>query len=69
MAAIPTVLVVDDDYAVRLTMERLLRAYGYLAVTAASLDEANALLSTTKESRPLILDVKLQPGHNGLDVS
>jgi DNA-binding response OmpR family regulator len=67
MAAIPTVLVVDDDYGVRITMERLLRAYGYLAVTAASLDEANALISTTA-IQALILDVKLQPGHNGLDL-
>jgi DNA-binding NtrC family response regulator len=67
MAAIPTVLVMDDDDGVRTTMERLLRAYGYRAVTAATLDEANALLGTTA-IEALILDVKLQLGHSGLDL-
>lgn len=67
MAAIPTVMVLDDDAAVRTTMERLLRAYGYRTVTAATLDEAKALLGATA-IQALILDVKLQPGHSGLDL-
>jgi DNA-binding response OmpR family regulator len=67
MAAIPTVLVVDDDPGVRATMERLLRVYGYGAVTAATLEEARALLLTTAVTA-LILDVGLQAGESGLDL-
>jgi DNA-binding response OmpR family regulator len=67
MAAIPTVLVMDDDPGVRATMERLLRVYGYGAVTAATLDEARALLMTTAVTA-LILDVGLQAGESGLDL-
>ena len=54
-------MVLDDDADVRTTMERLLRAYGYRTVTAATLDEAKALLGATA-IQALILDVKLQPG-------
>ena len=57
----------DDDPAVRTTMERLLRAYGYGAVTAGTLDEARALLVTTS-IEALILDVGLQAGQSGLDL-
>jgi DNA-binding response OmpR family regulator len=67
MAATPTVLVMDDDAGVRATMERLLRVYGYGAVTAATLDEARALLVTTPIAA-LILDVGLQDGQSGLDL-
>jgi DNA-binding response OmpR family regulator len=67
MAAIPTVLVVDDDAGIRDTMARLLRAYGYCAVTAGSLDEARGLLGSTAIDA-LILDVGLQAGDNGLDL-
>ncbi|MEN3336540.1 MAG: hypothetical protein V7647_216 [Acidobacteriota bacterium] len=56
----------DDDPGVRATMERLLRVYGYGAVTAATLDEARALLTT--EVTALILDVGLQAGESGLDL-
>jgi DNA-binding response OmpR family regulator len=66
MAAIPTILVLDDDAGVRATMERLLRMYGYAAVTAATLDDARALLGTTP-IEGLILDVGLQQGQSGLD--
>ena len=45
MSAIPTVLVLDDDPGVRSTMGRLLEVYGYGAVTAATLDEAQLLES------------------------
>ena len=31
----PTVLVLDDDPAVRASMDRLLRSYGYAPLTAA----------------------------------
>jgi DNA-binding response OmpR family regulator len=66
MPDIPTVLVMDDDPGVRSTMERLLRVYGYGAVTASTLEEARALLLTTSIAA-LILDVGLQ-GESGLDL-
>src|SRR3954452_11507419 len=67
MAPIPTVLVMDDDAGVRSTMERLLKVYGYGAVTAATLDEARTLLGSTP-IEALILDVGLQAGDSGLDL-
>jgi DNA-binding response OmpR family regulator len=67
MAPIPTVLVMDDDAGVRSTLERLLKVYGYGAVTAATLEEARALLGTTP-IEALILDVGLEAGHSGLDL-
>jgi DNA-binding response OmpR family regulator len=67
MAAIPTVLIVDDDAGARTTMERLLRAYGYGAVSAATLDEARTLLGTTP-IEALILDVGLEAGQSGLEL-
>ena len=62
----PTVLVLDDEPGVRSSMERLLRLYGYGAVSAATLDEAEALLQTT-EIHAMILDVRLGRG-TGLDL-
>jgi two-component system nitrogen regulation response regulator NtrX len=67
MAPIPTVLVLDDDAGVRTTMERLLRAYGYGSVSAATLDEARVLLGNTS-IEALILDVGLQNGQSGLEL-
>jgi DNA-binding response OmpR family regulator len=62
----PTVLVLDDDPGVRTSLERLLRLYGYGAVGAATLDEAEALLQTT-DIHAMILDVRLGRG-TGLDL-
>ena len=67
MAPKPIVLVLDDDAAVRTTMERLLRAYGYEAVSAGTLEEARTLLGSTP-LEALILDVGLQAGQSGLDL-
>jgi DNA-binding response OmpR family regulator len=67
MAEIPTVLVLDDEPGARSTMERLLQVYGYGAVTAATLDEAHALLRTTAIAA-LILDVDLKGNGTGLDL-
>jgi DNA-binding response OmpR family regulator len=67
MDAIPTVLVLDDDPAVRKTLVRLLRSYGYGGVPAETLDEAYAVLGTTSV-HALILDVGLEPGQSGLDL-
>jgi DNA-binding response OmpR family regulator len=67
MDAMPTVLVLDDDPAVRKTLVRLLRAYNYDGVPAETLDEAYAVLGTTAV-QALILDVGLEPGQSGLDL-
>jgi DNA-binding response OmpR family regulator len=63
----PTVLVLDDDPGVRSSMERLLEVYGYRALTASTLDEAQELLKTTSV-QALILDVGLQGDLTGLDL-
>ncbi len=63
----PTVLVLDDESEVRTAMARLLGRYGYEAVTAATLDEARALLRS-RSIQALILDVRLQEEGTGLDL-
>jgi DNA-binding response OmpR family regulator len=67
MNAMPTVLVLDDDPAVRKTLVRRLRSYNYDGVPAETLDEAYAVLGTTPV-QALILDVGLEPGQSGLDL-
>jgi DNA-binding response OmpR family regulator len=67
MDAMPTVLVLDDDPAVRKTLVRLLLAYGYAGVPAETLDEAYVVLGATSV-QALILDVGLEPGKSGLDL-
>lgn len=67
MAALPTVLVLDDDQGTRSTMAQLLKIYGYDAVTAATLEEADVLLETV-EIAAMILDVGLQGADTGLDL-
>jgi DNA-binding response OmpR family regulator len=61
------ILVVDDEAAIRLTMDVLLRRHGYTVTTAASGEEALALI----EQQPfdlLLLDLKM-PELSGLDVA
>lgn len=62
----PMVFVVDDDAAVRVGLERLLRSAGYQAYTFPS---AAAFLDTapTGGEACLILDLKM-PGINGLEL-
>ena len=67
MADRPIVLVLDDDEGVRTSMADLLRAYGYGAVTASTVNEAHTLLENTS-IKALILDVGLKDGSTGLDV-
>jgi two-component system, NtrC family, nitrogen regulation response regulator NtrX len=63
----PTVLVLDDDPGVRSSMERLLQVYGYTALSASTLDEAQVVLKT-RSVQALILDVGLQGDLTGLDL-
>jgi two-component system nitrogen regulation response regulator NtrX len=63
----PTVLVVDDEKNIRLTLEMVLGGAGYGVLQAGSAEEALDVLK--KPDRPVdlaILDLKL-PGMNGLD--
>ena len=62
----PIVFVVDDDDAVRASLERLIRSAGFTVKTFAS---ANQFLKSEKLVVPgcLVLDVKL-PGLGGLDL-
>ena len=66
MTAEPTVFVVDDDPAVRTSLQKLLTAAGLPSEAYASAAE---FLEAHDPGRPgcLILDVRL-PGGNGLDV-
>src|ERR1044071_8191094 len=62
----PTVLVVDDEKNIRLTLEMVLAGAGYGVVQAPSAEEA--LETLKKPNRPVdlaILDLKL-PGMDGL---
>ena len=63
----PTVLVLDDDPALRDSMERLLTAYGYSPRTAGSLDEAARVIGEAPVDA-LIVDVRLEDGHTGLEL-
>ena len=63
----PTVLVLDDDPGTRDSMERLLKAYGYSPLTAASLDEAADRIRGNRVDA-LILDVRLGDGRTGLEL-
>jgi CheY-like chemotaxis protein len=61
------ILVVDDEGAIRLTMEILLRRQGYTVTTAASGEEAVALIAQ-QHFDLLLLDLKM-PGLSGLEVA
>jgi CheY-like chemotaxis protein len=63
----PTVLVLDDDASVRLSLEIFLRRYGYRAVGVSSIEEALRAV----EAHPieaLILDVRLGGMETGIDL-
>jgi len=61
------ILVVDDEAAIRLTMDMLLRRHGYTVTTAASGEEALALIAQQPFDL-LLLDLKM-PGLSGLEVA
>jgi CheY-like chemotaxis protein len=61
------ILVVDDEAAIRLTLDMLLRRRGYLVTVAASGTEALTLIAQQPFDL-LLLDYKL-PGLSGLDIA
>ena len=61
-----TVLVVEDDRAVRELAARVLRRHGYVVAEAASAEDARGMLSTRRGPDLLLVDVML-PGQSGPD--
>ena len=66
-ANVATILIVDDEPKNRSLLEVLLKAKGYLTVTANSGEEALAMV-TEKPPDLILLDV-MMPGMNGYDVA
>jgi two-component system, sensor histidine kinase len=62
-----SVLLVDDDQAIREASSQLLQKWGYAVVTAESTNEALCLLSTTGFRPDVVLvDLRLREGRNGV---
>lgn len=62
--AAPTILVVDDDAALRMLFERYLTAFGYKPCLAADGDEALRVAAAAPEIRVMIVDL-IMPGLSG----
>lgn len=60
-----SLLIVDDDPAIRRTLGKVVKGYGYSTKTAASAEEADQWLSTTRFD-VVLLDVDL-PRMNGIE--
>ena len=60
----PTILIVEDDEALRSTLARHLRAHGYGVIEAESAEDAIAALRGGHRPGLLILDINL-PGDTG----
>lgn len=65
-AAVPCVLVVDDDEALRIIYDKVLKDAGYAVLAAATAEEAIALLQTHPPSLAFV-DLVL-PGASGVEV-
>ncbi len=62
-----TVLLLDDEPGIRQSGRRLLEAYGYSCIEAATIEHAVDTLRTTPVAA-LILDVRLPGKRSGLDL-
>ncbi len=60
-----TILVVEDNNAVRSLLDKILPSLGYQVLSAASPDECLALVDVKKESVDLLLTDVVMPGLNG----
>jgi CheY-like chemotaxis protein len=63
-----TILLVEDDASVRASMELFFRSHGYRIVSAASLDQALAVVGKLPRPDLLITDFHLGDGKSGSDV-
>ncbi len=63
-----TVLVVEDDEAIRKMEERILDSAGYKVITAADAEAAWKILESEEKPDLCLLDV-MMPGQSGLDLS
>ena len=61
----PTLLLVDDDRLVLAMISKSLKKAGYNTITAESVDEAEAILTSGEKPALAILDVNM-PGRSGL---
>lgn len=64
MSAIPTICVVDDDEAMRVSLENLLRSCGYAVRT---FDSALAFLASGLRPACIVSDLQM-PGMNGVEL-
>ena len=63
----PSVLLLDDDQAVRESGRRALEAYGYQCMSVDTVEDATARLRAERVEA-FILDVRLPGGRSGLDL-
>lgn len=64
----PAVLIVDDEAIIRMYATVLVEDAGYVAIEAATADEALAILSARDDIRVLFTDVEMPGSLNGLEL-
>jgi CheY-like chemotaxis protein len=64
----PAVLIVDDEPIIRMYATVLVEDAGYVAIEAATADEALAILSARDDIRVLFTDVEMPGSLNGLEL-
>lgn len=65
----PTILVVEDETILRLTLAESLRAKGYCVVDAASADEAVGILASGLSVDAVLTDVHMPGQMSGFDLA
>lgn len=65
----PTILVVEDEFLVRLGVTEYLRDRGYRVVEARTGEEAQAILRAGEPVELLFSDIHLGPGINGVELA
>ena len=63
-----TVMVIEDDFLVRMGLEAMLEGWGYAVLGAGSVEEAIRLLEHGPAPDAIVTDYRLQAGTTGLDV-
>lgn len=64
----PAVLIVDDEAIIRMYATVLVEDAGYVAIEAATADEALEILSARDDIRVLFTDVEMPGSLNGLEL-